>query len=227
MSRVPTAVLFDLDGTLLDSEHLWLESELEVMKSLESDWTVVDQRTCLGGPLDRVAAYMVQRSGTSHNAGYVGDLLLRTMEANLRVAPLRWRPGARDFLQATIDSGIPRALVTSSWAVLVAAVADRISLEFGTDPFTAVVAGDHIVNGKPHPEPYLRAAELLGTSPERCLAIEDSPTGVKSAAAAGCVVVAIPHLAPLPPDLSDLYVVDSLEGTDPVRLWEQALAHGR
>lgn len=227
MSDLPRAVLFDLDGTLIDSEHLWLEAELEVMRDLGSDWTDADQRTCLGGPLERVSAYMVQRSGTTHTAEYVGRFLLRTMEAQLRAAPVGWRPGARAFLQATIDAAIPRALVTASWAVLVDAVAERISLEFGCDPFTTVVAGDHIANSKPHPEPYLRAAQSLGAHPAQCLAIEDSPTGVQSAAAAGCVVVAIPHFAPLPPDMANIHVIDSLQGTDPYRLWREALAQRR
>lgn len=223
MSPSPHAVLFDMDGTLLDSEHQWLAAEVEVMRVLGSDWTLEDQAQCLGGPLERVSRYMVDRSGTTRPAQDVGRLLLTTMEGLLRSAPLAWRPGAKEFLSDTIDAGIPRALVTASWSVLVAALADRMLEEIGCDPFTAIVAGDHTTQGKPHPEPYLRAAELIGVEPRSCLAIEDSPTGVRSAVAAGCVVVAIPHIASLPADVGRVHVIESLVGTDPVGLWQRAL----
>lgn len=222
MSDSPSAVLFDMDGTLIDSEHLWLEAEIEVMSHLGSDWNARDQEQCLGGPLERVALYMVQRSGTDRTPDEVGKLLLDTIEGHMRRAPLQWRPGALDFLITTIEAGIPRALVTASWAVLVAALSDRMRQEVGYDPFTVIVAGDHITNSKPHPEPYLTAAELLDVRPDACLAIEDSPTGVRSAVAAGCVVVAVPHIAALPEDLSSVHVIDTLEGRDPHSLWSAA-----
>lgn len=227
MSDCPGAVLFDMDGTLIDSEPLWFSAEIDVMAELGSKWSHADQEVCLGGPLERVAHYMVQRSGTKRPASDVGALLLRTIEGHMRREPLTWRPGALDFLKATIAAGIPRALVTASWAVLVDAVAERMALEVGEEPFTVIVAGDHTTNGKPHPEPYLRAAELLAAQPGECLAIEDSPTGVRSAVAAGCVVVAVPHIAAVPAEASYVHVITTLESTGPCRLWQQALANVR
>lgn len=223
MSDSPSAVLFDMDGTLIDSEHLWLEAEIEVMSDLGSDWNSRDQEHCLGGPLERVAAYMVQRSGTGRTADEVSRILLDTIEGHMRREPLQWRPGALDFLIATIEAGIPRALVTASWAVLVATLSDRMRHEVGYDPFTVIVAGDHIANSKPHPDPYLRAAELLDVHPGTCLAIEDSPTGVRSAVAAGCVVVGVPQIAALPEDLSSVHVIHTLQGHDPHSLWAAAI----
>ncbi len=222
MTDSPSAVLFDMDGTLIDSEHLWLAAEIEVMAHLGSDWKTADQQHCLGGPLERVAAYMVQRSGTDQTPADVSRLLLNTIEGHMRREPLQWRPGAIHFLTAAIDRAIPRALVTASWAVLVDALAERMYDEIGTEPFTVVVAGDHVTNSKPHPEPYLRAAGLIGVQATECLAIEDSPTGVRSAAAAGCVVVAVPHIAQIPPDITGVHVIESLEHTDLQALWDAA-----
>ena len=227
MTTGPSAVLFDMDGTLLDSEGLWLIAEVEVMERLGSTWDLDDQAHCLGGPIERVARYMVERSGVDVEAADVGRMLVQTVEGHMRREPLTWRPGAREFLRETIDADIPRALVTASWAVLVDALSDRMREEIGVEPFTAVVAGDHITHGKPHPEPYLTAAGLIGSDPTTCLAIEDSPTGVRSARAAGCVVVAIPHIAAIPPDISDIHVIESLEGTNPNALWDDALAQIR
>lgn len=222
MSDSPSAVLFDMDGTLIDSEHLWLAAEIEVMTELGSDWTAADQEHCLGGPLERVADYMVQRSATDRSPQAVGEMLLATIEGHMRREPLQWRPGAIDFVKATINARIPRALVTASWAVLVDALADRMRAEIGSDPFTVIVAGDHITNSKPHPEPYLRAAEMIGVPAVECLAIEDSPTGVRSAAAAGCVVVAVPHIAPIPADITGVHVIATLAGNSPSNLWHVA-----
>lgn len=227
MTGGPTAVLFDMDGTLLDSEGLWLTAEIEVMARLGSEWGLEDQAHCLGGPIERVAQYMVDRSGTDVRPSHVGRLLVETVEGHMRREPLSWRPGAREFLRNTIEADIPRALVTASWAILVDALSDRMRDEIGVEPFTAVVAGDQITQGKPHPEPYLTAARLIGTDPTTCLAIEDSPTGVRSASAAGCVVVAIPHIAAIPPDIDGVHVIASLEGTDPHALWGDALAQIR
>lgn len=221
---MPSAVLFDMDGTLIDSEHLWLRAEVRVMESLGTDWTTEDQSACLGGPLERVADYMKTRSRSDLPSGEIGRLLLCEIESLMRSEPLEWRPGALDLLGETMSAGIPRALVTASWAVLVDALADRMALDLGGSPFTAIVAGDDVANSKPHPEPYRRAAAAVGASPDTCLALEDSPTGVASAAAAGCRVVAVPHMAPVDDALAGAThkaVVTSLAGWSLADLWRQ------
>ena len=90
---------------------------------------------------------------------------------------------------------MPTALVSASWTRLIAAVQQKIDDDLGQAAFDLIVAGDDVANSKPHPDPYLTAAAGLGQEPADCLALEDSPTGVRSALAAGCVVVAIPHIA--------------------------------
>lgn len=226
-SDLPSAVLFDMDGTLIDSEPLWHAVEVEVMNELGGVWSQADQEHCLGGPLERISAYMVDRSGTQHPPQEVGRRLLDRMTVMLSAEPLTWRPGARELLRQSIELGIPRALVTASWGVLVDAVSGRMHEDIGADPFTVVVTGDQIANGKPHPEPYQRAAREVGIPPGSCLAIEDSPTGVRSASSAGCVVVAVPHLTTLPADLSDVLVVGDLAGWTVPDLWREAVSKDR
>jgi len=219
---LPGAVLFDMDGTLIDSEHLWLAAEIEVMAELGAAWTPTDQAACLGGPLERVVAYMISRSQTTKGSDEVGAWLLDAIEGQMRRAPLQWRPGAAELLGECIHRGLPRVLVTASWARLVLALSDRIHEHFGLDPFTDVVAGDHVTSSKPHPEPYLMAAAATGFPAPSCLAIEDSPTGVASAIAAGCKVVAVPHIAPvdhLVEGSPGAAVVESLTGHTIESLW--------
>jgi HAD superfamily hydrolase (TIGR01509 family) len=217
---LPAAVLFDMDGTLIDSEGLWLDAEIAVMARLGASWSEQDQEHCLGGPLERVADYMVERSGTSTPSGAVGDLLLDAMEVRLRESDLAWRPGARALLLECRENGVPTALVSASWTRLIAAVQQRIDDDLGRPAFDLIVAGDDVANSKPHPDPYLTAAAGLGHEPARCLALEDSPTGVRSALAAGCVVIAIPHIAAV--DEPAALVVGTLEGCDLRGLWRAA-----
>lgn len=216
---LPAAVLFDMDGTLIDSEPLWLESEHEVMASLGGSWTDADQAVCLGGPLERVVDYMLERAGSDRPAEDVMVTLLDAMERRLRDTPLAWRPGARHLLVECLAEGVPTALVSASWGRLIRAVASRIDEAVGGIAFAAVVAGDDVQNTKPHPEPYLAAARTLGHAPANCLALEDSLTGVTSAVAAGCRVIAIPHITTI--DTPGATAIATLEGETLATLWNR------
>ena len=217
---LPSAVLFDMDGTLIDSEPLWFASEVDLMAELGGVWTLDDQERCLGVPLIEVADYLRERSGTHLTKEDVCERLLLRMEHALRSTPLAWQPGARELLRETRDLGLPTALVSASWARLIDAVSGRFDSELGVRAFDAVVPGDEVGNGKPHPEPYLTAAALLGADPADCLALEDSPTGVTAALAAGCRVVAIPHVAEV--RHTGAAIVTSLEGRTTADLWQAA-----
>jgi HAD superfamily hydrolase (TIGR01509 family) len=119
----------------------------------------------------------------------VDFLVIRLADALGREIP--WRPGAVELVNALDDAGVPQALVTMSYAAIARPVAAAL-------PLAAVVTGDLVTHGKPHPEPYLRAAELLGVDAADCLAIEDSGTGATSANAAGCHVLVVPHFVNVP-----------------------------
>lgn len=215
---LPAAVLFDMDGTLIDSEHLWLRAEQTVMSALGGTWSDADQEHCLGGPLERVARYMIEISSSDRSVEDVGLDLMDEVEGLMRREPIRWRPGARELLSESIDLGVPTALVTASWRRLVVALHSRMAADIGADPFTAIVPGDEVARGKPHPDPYLTASRILGQAPGECLAVEDSPTGVTAAVAAGCRVVAVPHIATIDPH-SSVWIVRSLHGATVERLW--------
>ncbi|GAA2592002.1 HAD family phosphatase [Actinomadura fulvescens] len=202
------AVLADMDGTLIDSERLWLEVETEVMARLGGTWSEADQRHLVGGSLAVASAYMVAKTGTGVPEAQVGRWMLDGMIELLSThVPLL--PGAKELLCGLREAGIPVALVTSSHRALTEPVLDAI----GRDLFAATVVGDEVTHTKPHPEPYLTAAGLLGADPARCVAIEDSPNGLNSAEAAGCATVAVPGVLPAPPGQRRT-VVGSLQEVD-------------
>ena len=226
-ARGPAALVFDMDGTLVDTEHLWLQAERMTMERIGGEWTSADQAHCLGGPLERVVEYMAERGDPAVVIGLqstgVGAFLIETMEALLLAEAVAWRPGARALICEAVERGIPTALVTASWRRLIDAVHLSIAGDLGFEPFTVIVGGDEVPHSKPHPAPYLQAAALLGVGPADCLVIEDSPTGVASGIAAGCWVVAVPHMAPVAP-AERLVVVDSLDGRSIDELWRRAFS---
>lgn len=220
------ALLWDLDGTLLDTEQLWLAAETEVMAEHGYRWTPTDQRHCLGGPLERVTAYMSRLTTDSVPAHRLAEELLTAMEHYLRHHEASWQPGAVALIRAAQDEGIGLALVTASHRRLLNALAttleNSLAQAVDTSPpvFSVTVAGDEVPATKPFPDPYLKAARLLGVSIDECVVIEDSPTGVQSGLRSGALVIAVPHVAPIE-ETARCRVVSSLESIDmpTVREW--------
>lgn len=197
---IPAAVLWDLDGTLIDSEHLWFMAETATMAEYGTTWSRDDQRHCLGGPLERVARYMAEKIGGASSED-VAQRLLSTIEDLMRTEPAQWQPGVIALLREISAAGIPMALVTASHRRLINALAHSLEGPLGealggmTPVFAVTVAGDEVASSKPHPQPYLQAARLLNVAIDDCVVVEDSPTGVESAVASGAFVIAVPHLA--------------------------------
>jgi HAD superfamily hydrolase (TIGR01509 family) len=202
----PAAVLWDMDGTLVDTEPYWIACEFDLVAQYGGSWSLEHAHNLVGGALLESGEYLREHGGVALTAEEIVDRLLDGVVARVR-EHIPWRPGAQDLLQQLVADGIPCALVTMSYRRLAEAV--LAGLPPGT--FATVVAGDDVRNGKPHPEPYLTAAARLGVDPVDCVAVEDSPTGVASAEAAGVPVLAVTHLIPIP-DAPGRHVVGTLEG---------------
>jgi HAD superfamily hydrolase (TIGR01509 family) len=188
------AVLFDMDGLLVDSEPLWLEAETAVMARLGAEWTTADQAQLLGGSLDRTVRYLLAKARRPAPPEEVAEWLMSGVAKLVRDRGVPVQPGARELLAEVAAAGLPHALVTGSERRFMDAVLARTGLRFD-----ALVSADDVSVTKPDPEPYLLAAKLLGADPARCYALEDSPNGVASAEAAGCRVIAVPSLIAIEP----------------------------
>jgi HAD superfamily hydrolase (TIGR01509 family) len=156
-------------------------------------WTLEDGLQLVGSGLERSALILQSRGVTLNVEQIISTLTDRVREQIAESVP--WRPGARELLQELRDAGIPTALVTMSRRQMALEVAGSL----GFAGFDVVVAGDDVLNAKPHPEPYLTAAAELGVDISACVALEDSEPGVASAVAAGARVFAVPLHIPIPP----------------------------
>ncbi len=214
MTSVPAAVLWDLDGTLIDTEPFWIRCEHELVATYGGRWTDEDATSIVGFDLLDAAEVIRTRGGVPLRPNDIVDKLSAGVTALLRQR-VPWRPGARELLAALRLRGVPCALVTMSWKDLAAEVVGQLP----RDSFQTVITGDMVMNGKPHPEPYRRAAEELGVDPVACVAIEDSPPGIASAEAAGCVVVGVRNLLPIP-EAPHRVVLSTLQGVTPELLGE-------
>ncbi|WP_432540603.1 HAD family hydrolase [Kineococcus sp. SYSU DK002] len=194
--QLPAAVLWDMDGTLVDTEPHWIAAETALVGRYGASWSHEQALALVGSALPesgRVLAAHVERSvGVRLDPDAVVAELVAAVVAQVGAAVV-WRPGALELLRALGAAGVPCALVTMSYRSLADAVAAMVP-----GAFAVVVAGDEVERGKPAPDPYLLAARLLGVSPGDCVVIEDSPTGVASGEAAGARVLACPHMVPIP-----------------------------
>lgn len=181
------AVLWDMDGTLIDSEPRWIQAQLELVAEHGGTWSYRDGLTLVGTDMV-VTAERLQASGVQLPAADIIDRLTREVTASLADG-VAWRPGARELVGELRDQGVPQAIVTTSALSMTQVVADALP----EGAIKALVTGEQVLRGKPDPEPYLVAARTLGVEPGRCVAIEDSPTGLTAAIAAGTIAIGIPH----------------------------------
>ncbi|WP_408899478.1 HAD family hydrolase [Nocardioides sp. R1-1] len=209
---LPAAVLWDMDGTLVDTEPYWMATEEAIAAEHGGTWTHADAMQLVGNELIASGEYIKAKLGLAQSAEEVVEMLLDGVVDQVRHA-VPWCPGARELLLALHDAGVPCALVTMSYQRFVAPILEHLPPE----TFRVIVTGDMVGNGKPHPEPYLTAAAALGVDAADCVAIEDSPTGATSAAAAGCRVLVVPNHVPVPPGPGRVFR-ETLEGITPAEL---------
>jgi HAD superfamily hydrolase (TIGR01509 family) len=212
VTGVPAAVLWDFDGTLVDSHDQWTATWTEMAERRGRSWNDARTRELVGLGLLDTAQVIAAHFDTGEDTHALVAEMVSDVAARLR-ADVPWREGARELLDAIRAESIPCALVTMSYRRLV----EPVLVHLQPDTFAVVVTGDEVDHPKPHPAPYLAAARALGLEPTTCLAIEDSTTGIVSAGAAGCRVLAAPNHHPLDTDVNGV-VVDGLVGIDPAYL---------
>ncbi len=227
---LPGAVLFDMDGLLVDSEPVWTIAEAEVSAELGGVFTAEIKAAMLGrGVVTAVPIMLDMLGGEAATADPVtvgARLVARTAELFAEPGRLAFMPGAVTLLNRLVRAGVPTALVSSSYRPLMAAVLDLVESELGPDQFTVTVAGDEVTRAKPEPDAYQAALARLGRGPAECVVLEDSEAGARAGLAAGCPTVLVPSLHysegrspyPLPPALRDVTVVPGLIGITPALL---------
>lgn len=194
-------VLWDMDGTIVDTEPYWFRAEAELMAQWGVPWSEDQSRQLVGSALP-VYAHLAQTAGVLLSSREIIDQMIASVLHQTRQA-VPWRPGARELLEQLRLAGVPMALVTMSEAGL----ANEIVAQLPSNTFCVQVTGEMVEHGKPAPEPYLLAARLLteryqdceALTLDRMVAIEDSGPGVTSAMTAGLTTIGVPNIVPIPP----------------------------
>lgn len=203
------AVLFDMDGTLVDSEKVWQVALDELAADLGGRLSLAARLSMIGMTTPEAIEILHRDLGLTGRSVAEDGQALESRMMSLVESGLVFRPGAYELLSAVRAAGVRTALVTATVRRIVEVMLDTI----GRHNFDVVVTHDDVANGKPHPEPYASAAAALGVDPRDCVAIEDSITGATSALAAGCAVMAVPSEIDLSP-LRGVTHVDSLMAVD-------------
>lgn len=203
------AILWDMDGSLINSEPIWEVATYDLSEYVGRRITPELRQKTIGNHLRGTLQIIADHAGRVLDDQLLADggafLENRFLEL-VREQGVTWREGAKELLTAVRTEDIPVVLVTNTRRHVAQVSIDAMTADaLGDDLFTTTVCGDEVPHGKPHPDPYLRGAELAGFAPEECLAIEDSATGVKSAIAAECQVLwnQMPELASSPAQIAE------------------------
>jgi len=192
LSDFYSAVFFDMDGLLVDSEPLWLETETELMSEFDYQWSATDQAFSLGGPLDRVGNYMSSLIGGKRDGHSLMIEMIERMIIKFK-GDLPFMPGSIELINDLRANDVEISLVSASPRSLV----DAVLANFAVNPFVRSISSNDVKVSKPDPEGYLMAASRGGHEITDCLVLEDSLTGVTAAKASGAWVLAVPHIVPI------------------------------
>ena len=189
------AVFFDMDGTLIDSEPLWFESEVKLMAQFDYEWTLSDQAECIGGPIQKTGNYMAAKLNGENSPEFFIEVLISMVSADFEER-VDFMPGALELLRELSESGVRLALVSASPRQMLEATLRALGGKY----LELLISSDDVVEPKPSPECYLKAAKYFNLDISDCLILEDSKTGVASAKSSGAKVVAIPHFVEIAAD---------------------------
>ena len=192
----PAAILFDHDGTLVDTEPVWAAAKVALTAEFGGTWTEQDTLDCLGLSMQFTLDRLRERGVNLPNEE-INDRLVAKVREALAQQPVEFLPGIERFLSEVRDAQIPAAIVTNATT----SVARRTANAAPEGTFSVVIGNDETTHPKPDPQPYLLAAERLGVDPTQCVALEDSPSGVRSATAAGMRVIVVPGELDVPAEL--------------------------
>ena len=181
-----------MDGLSVDTEPMWLETEVELANEYGADWSLADQAHCLGGPMSKVGIHLAEKSKRADLAEWFSDEMVRRMAKRCALG-VGFMPGVEVLLHEILDQGIPVGLVSASPRPIVDAVLNGL----GKNYYQFSISASDVIRSKPFPDPYLMAADKIDVDIRECIVLEDSATGVASATAAGAYVVAVPHLVPI------------------------------
>jgi HAD superfamily hydrolase (TIGR01509 family) len=224
MAAGPDAVVLDLDGVLVDSEERWDAARRALVAERGGRWKDGATEAMLGMSAPEWSAYVRDELGVDLPAEEIdADVVRRLLEGYRDELPLL--PGAVEAVRALADRW-PLGLASSSNAPVIATVLERAGLE---GAIRAWLSSEEVARGKPAPDVYLEVARRLGADPTRCLAVEDSSNGIRSAAAAGMAVVAVPMRAfPPAPDALALaaVTVDGIAAVTPEAVGAAYARHG-
>ena len=181
-----------MDGLSVDTEPMWLETEVELANEYGADWSLADQAHCLGGPMSKVGIHLAGKSNRPDLAEWFSEEMVRRMAKRCSLG-VGFMPGVEVLLHEILDQGIPVGLVSASPRPIVDAVLNGL----GKSYYQFSISASDVIRSKPFPDPYLMAADKVNVDIKECIILEDSVTGVASATAAGAYVVAVPHLVPI------------------------------
>jgi HAD superfamily hydrolase (TIGR01509 family) len=210
---MPEAILWDMDGTIVDTENYWITAELELVELFGGSWTHEDGIKVIGIGLPESAA-ILQTHGVNLSIDEIVQALTNRVLEQLEVS-VPWRPGAVELMHQFHAQGIPQAMVTMSIERMARSVAGMIP----QTPLIDVIAGDNVLKSKPDPEAYVLAANKLGVNINNCVAFEDSPSGCQAAISSGSVTVGVKNLVSIDHLNTDLKL-DTLAGVSAEQIFQ-------
>lgn len=208
----PQAILFDHDGTLVDTEPVWAAAKVALAAEFGCTWTEQDTLDCLGLSMKFTLDRLRER-GVDLPDEQINERLVTKVREALAHQQVEFLPGIERFLTQVRNAQIPAAIVTNATTSIAQRTAD--AAPEGT--FSVIIGNDETTRPKPDPQPYLLAAQRLGVEPSRCVALEDSPSGVRSATAAGMKVIVVPGELEVPAELGHARMLHTELTLDAVR----------